>query len=249
MSNDPPNPPSRWSIAFDRVVAFIPTIMTILLIVIVLIFVGVIIYAIFKVDVEGGFLRALEQIEFARGLITFLIAIATVAIAIILALSAIISGGTEQEQKERFGRGKEVLAVLVGVLGTIVGFYFGAEKGSQSNANRGNSNVSQTQGPQITAANFSNEQPKRGDTISITSFVTGGKSPYTYSITFDPNISPGAIKDVLSQDGIIKQDIAIPSTIAIEKDTPVKFQIEVKDGEGKSATYNKDGARRLTLKP
>jgi len=141
------------------------------------------------------------------------------------------------------------LAILVGVLGTIVGFYFGAERGSQSNANRGNSNVSQTQGLQITPAIFSNEQPKRGDTISITSSVTGGKAPYTYSITFDSNITPGAIKDVPSQDGSIKQDIAIPSTIAIEKDTSVKFQIEVKDSEGKSATYNKDGARKLTVKP
>jgi hypothetical protein len=60
----------------------------------------------------------------ARGLITTLIAIVTVAIAIILTLSVVLSSASDY--KERFALGKEILTILIGVLGTIVGFYFGS---------------------------------------------------------------------------------------------------------------------------
>jgi PASTA domain/Putative Ig domain len=71
------------------------------------------------------FLLTLADKRVARGLITFLIAIATVGIAMILAISTVIlTEGAEGDK--RFDRGKQVLSVLIGVLGTIVGFYFGS---------------------------------------------------------------------------------------------------------------------------
>ena len=60
----------------------------------------------------------------ARGLITFLVAIVTVSIAIMLTLSAVLSNSADY--KERFALGKEILTIFIGVLGTIVGFYFGS---------------------------------------------------------------------------------------------------------------------------
>jgi hypothetical protein len=74
---------------------------------------------------NAGFLTSLASKEVARGLITFLIAITTVGIAVILALSTIILKGGDEDDK-RFDRGKQVLTMLIGVLGTIVGFYFGS---------------------------------------------------------------------------------------------------------------------------
>lgn len=71
------------------------------------------------------FLIALSNKEVARGLITFLIAIATVGIALILAISTLVITEGPDDDK-RFDRGKQVLSVLIGVLGTIVGFYFGS---------------------------------------------------------------------------------------------------------------------------
>lgn len=59
----------------------------------------------------------------ARALITLLFAVGTIWIAVLLAVAALSSACS----KESFDRGKEVLTVLVGILGTIIGFYFGAE--------------------------------------------------------------------------------------------------------------------------
>ena len=58
----------------------------------------------------------------ARVLITFLVAVSTVAIAFLAILTAMVI----REYKERFALAKEILTLLVGILGTIVGFYFGA---------------------------------------------------------------------------------------------------------------------------
>lgn len=72
------------------------------------------------------FLLHLAEDKVARGLITFLIAISTVGIAIILAVSTVMGNGDDAAADKRFDRGKQVLSVMIGVLGTIVGFYFGS---------------------------------------------------------------------------------------------------------------------------
>lgn len=143
-------------------------------------------------------------------------------------------GGTGQADK-RFDRGKQVLTALIGVLGTIVGFYFGSSTEKQTTA------VTQSQGLTFAPANLSNSQPKKGEKITISSFVYGGKAPCTYSITFDTPLIP-AVKDIASPDGSIKQEIAMPATLHADKD--VKFQITVKDSDNKTADYNKDGAQK-----
>ena len=74
---------------------------------------------------KSGLFFKLADKDVARGLITFLIAIGTVGIAIILAISTIVLE-EDAESDKRFDRGKQVLTILIGVLGTIVGFYYGS---------------------------------------------------------------------------------------------------------------------------
>jgi hypothetical protein len=76
---------------------------------------------------HNGPLEELGNLEIARGLITFLIAFTTVGIALILTISTVVAQDS-QENDKRFDRGKQVLTTLIGVLGTIVGFYFAASK-------------------------------------------------------------------------------------------------------------------------
>ena len=62
----------------------------------------------------------------ARGLITLLFSVGTIWVIIQLAAYAISYSSSD----EQFQRGKDVLTVLVGIFGTIIGFYFGAEYGT-----------------------------------------------------------------------------------------------------------------------
>ena len=70
---------------------------------------------------KGLVLSKMGQIEFARGLITYLFAVVTIGTAVVLVVSALTTEETPAHER-RFERGKEILALLLGVFGTIVGF-------------------------------------------------------------------------------------------------------------------------------
>jgi hypothetical protein len=83
--------------------------------------------------IPNGPLELLGTLEIARGIITFLIAFTTVGIAVILTISTVVLQDSPENDK-RFDRGKQVLTVLIGVLGTIVGFYFAGSQGASAPA-------------------------------------------------------------------------------------------------------------------
>lgn len=115
-----------------------------------------------------GPLEELGNLENARGLITFLIAFTTVGIAIILTISAVVAQDSPENDK-RFDRGKQVLTTLIGVLGTIVGFYFAGIQGAGTPASS----------PAITSAALpsGNVGTKYADTQLL---ETGGTPPFKW---------------------------------------------------------------------
>lgn len=190
------------------------------------------------------FIKSLQDITIARGLITFLVAITTMGIALILTISTTVFGTADDNSEDKFfDRGKQVLSVLIGVLGTIVGFYFGSSPYSASNQPT-MSKESHTLA--IAPANISDAQPQKGETITISSFVSGGKAPYRYSITFSPPNVISDVKDITSADGFIKQDFAVPGLLDADKD--LKYQIYVRDSENNTEGYNTDGAQKISLR-
>jgi cytochrome c len=82
----------------------------------------------------GRLLQDLKDPEVARGLITFLVTLTTVAIALTYAFYAMFGGNDAQNNfqagilKDRFTFGMPILTALIGVLGTVLGFYFGQAK-------------------------------------------------------------------------------------------------------------------------
>jgi hypothetical protein len=174
-----------------------------------------------------GRLEDLAQLEVARGLITFLVTLGTVAIAIMLSLTAILT----RDFDKRIVVGKEILTILVAVLGTIVGFYYGAtaakpaEPGGANNAN--NRPAISVEAPKLTRGS--------DGALTLTANLTGGTKPYQYSVKFSPE-TIGPI-DNKQTDGQISAPVTLPSPAPKE----ITVFIQGKDQNGGEFSFNKDG--------
>jgi len=85
-----------------------------------LIVAGAIVYGLFF---NQSFFKLMAGSDQARGLITFLFAFATIAIIILIAITTFWM--SKEEVEVRFNKAKDLLTIIIGVLGTILGFYFG----------------------------------------------------------------------------------------------------------------------------
>jgi hypothetical protein len=186
---------------------YIPTALFALLGIIIL---GLIVYGITQKDQK--FLTNLANKEVARGLITFLIAIATVGIAIILAISTLVLTEGDAGDK-RFDRGKQVLSVLIGVLGTIVGFYFGAETASPKQPTP--TEQTQTSAPKITTTTLPDGAVNKAYP-STTLQTTSVTPPLKWSVT--PALPAGLTLDATAG------TISGTPTATMPK-TPFKFTV------------------------
>ena len=169
--------------------------------IVLLVILGILIAIIFAtVSSSGGeFLLKLKDIETARGLITFLVVVTPISIALILSVYVMASNEDIVAIKERFTYAKDVLAILVGILGTVLGFYYGA-------LNKGDEQT------------FSIDAQFPGN--QIIAHISGATPPYRYKIIFPGEQSKNASQKV-SKDGWITE--ALPSTL--KKDDSIQFDI------------------------
>jgi hypothetical protein len=144
---------------------------------------------------KGRVLTGMGRATFARGLITYLFAVVTIGTAVVLVLSALI--GIE---KERFDSGKEVLGLLLGVFGTIVGFYFASEL-SQADERRLSAS------PVLVSAS----EASQGSPLTVTVSVQGGMPPYRFAVTVAEEL-PDDFPEIARPDGWILKTIEIPAT-------------------------------------
>lgn len=80
----------------------------------------------FLFGLQDTFIDKMATIGSARGLLTFLFGISTVGIAVIIVIANFLSSERGEELGQRVQHGKDVLTILIGVFGAILGFYFGA---------------------------------------------------------------------------------------------------------------------------
>src|SRR5262245_4585535 len=81
-------------------------------------------YGLFK---NSAFYVSLKDTDQARGLITFLFVLSTSAVILLTAI-AIFWMDKGEDLKDRFAFAKDLITIVVGILGTIMGFYFGLQK-------------------------------------------------------------------------------------------------------------------------
>ncbi len=126
----------------------------------------------------------LSDPAFARGLITFIICMSTIGLAFMLVYQAFFA---EESDDNRFRRAREIFAGLMGILGTIVGFYFGSA-------------TTESLAPQAATLQI-------GDT-EIVSYITGGTPPYRLTLAIEGqyvDTSPLKIsKSFISEDGWVR---------------------------------------------
>jgi len=121
--------------------------------------------------IDHGVLSGMGRTDFARGLITYLFAIVTIGIAVALVLSALINPQSSPEHDARFQQGKEILALLLGVFGTMVGFYFGSETVAASKAE---------QLLQVSTLDIAPQPVSPTGSFTFRGVVRGGTAPYRF---------------------------------------------------------------------
>jgi hypothetical protein len=171
---------------------------------------------------KGLVLTRMGQVEFARGLITYLFAVVTIGTAVVLVVSALTSEETPAHE-QRFQRGKEILSLLLGVFGTIVGFYFGSEVTSKAGA--------EERMIKVIPIRLSATTVPPGGQFTLTTYVAGGKTPYKYGVGFDSDdIKPAEPVDA---SGWIIKTLAAPKST---EEKAVTAHVVVEDADGHSTT-------------
>ena len=201
----------------ETLLSFVNPIVFIALLILIAVFV-LIGSAIFGFD--KGVLVSMGRTDYARGLITYLFAVVTIGTAVVLVVSGLT--GTESEaHKERFQRGKEILSLLLGVFGTIVGFYFGSEV-SGDHLKRTSLHVAT---PHLSAVSGNS-----GSQITLSSFLDGGTPPYSVTVAFDDD-KPGPIEKV-DANGWYSKTVTLPSA---PQQKAVTLHLIATDSEGSHA--------------
>jgi hypothetical protein len=165
---------------------------------------------------DSGVLERMSEVRYARGVITYLFAVVTIGTAVVLVVSVLTQTGAAGQN---FTEAKDILGLLLGIFGTIVGFYFGQE----------NTKV-QTDATKLTASiNAIGAEALAGQPIMTASFAHGGKPPYTYSLRFGEE-DQGA--GTFEKNGWLLKEVLAPSTPA---DQPKQLALTVTDVSGSTA--------------
>lgn len=75
------------------------------------------------------FRASIANFEQARGMITFVVAVLAAAIILITMIAIFF---VDEKYVDRIDRARDLLTIVVGILGTIIGFYFGAGTQNQT---------------------------------------------------------------------------------------------------------------------
>jgi len=177
-------------------------------------------YSMFRDD--SGILGRMAEASFARGLITYLFAVVTIGTAVVLVVYS-LTGSISEVEKEKFQHAKEILSLLLGVFGTIVGFYFGSELAGSA-LKSDNELI-------LTVPLLDRSEVMSGEILTVTANIRGGTPPYLYGISIG-RTSSVKFTDVARNDGWIVTEVDAPK---VDRDTVTVLTLGVLDANNKSA--------------
>jgi hypothetical protein len=172
---------------------------------------------------DRGLLVNMVRHDYARGIVTYLFAVTTIGIAIVLVLFAILRKSSVETDK-RFQRGKEVLTLLLGIFGTIVGFYFASDvKGTPQ---------AETSVLQVTPPLLSKQIAVSRENITLTALANGGLRPYRYGVALGAETKI-QYEHSARTDGWVVHQLIAPEVSA---STSFDVKIGIEDSAGRIAT-------------
>lgn len=182
---------------------------------------------------EDTVLRYINDDAYARGTITLLFSLGTIGVAMIVTITGVwrVLAGQDASAKARFDRGKDVLAILVGILGTIIGFYFANSQDDDAGS------AIAIAGPEVEAA-------PSGEGLTLSLALAGGTPPYLYSLTFDPPVE-GDWENLTTESGLIRQDLGNASTVG--KNGSLGVTIDVRDD--RNVRFEHEASLKLPSSP
>ena len=172
---------------------------------------------------DKGVLFNMGRKDFARGLITYLFAVVTIGTAAILVLSALTGNSGNALDEKQFNEGKEILSLLLGIFGTIVGYYFGAESG------RG----PQPEGLKLSSLDVTPDKVQPGASVTAKAVVMGGVPPYRFGVAIG-NDSLVASESAPMSGWLMKE---VP-TRALAQGEPSVVRLMVSDAAGTHASQS-----------
>lgn len=195
---------------------------------------GIIFAWILKSGFTGEFFTSLANTEQVRGLVTFFFVLATTGIIVLFSLG-IFWLETNDDVTKRLAAAKDLLTIVIGVLGTIMGFYFGSATGEAAKMS-----ISALSPPVVHV----------GETPTITGHISGGTKPYKYTVAFsDPNkaLTDEQLKNLkfegTSTDGTVTIKMTPPPVTG-----PVTVNYELSATDDKSAKASSSGTFYLEPK-
>lgn len=177
---------------------------------------------------NAEFLTSISAPEQARGLITFLFSFSTVAIFLLIVV-CIFFFKTDELQK-RVDHAKDILSLIIGIFGTILGFYFGSMSNKSLEADKALYIANVHAEPNIATP---------GNTVTVTAAALGGTKPYTYDfMAVDSTGNAGVStekKDVPvdKATGALTQPIEIPATAGTP--SSITYTFTLRDANKSSA--------------
>lgn len=177
---------------------------------------------------NSSFVFALGNNDNARGLITFLFGFSTIALFIFFGIATFWV--SVNELKDRFDRAKDILGLIIGIFGTILGFYFGSLGTPHGQAGGAAIVVSAP----LVSVSFGDKDKK------IVADVIGGKAPLIYEIKFTDLKTSQPIEGLANEpskkveNGKIEKTVTLPD---LPPDTIIHYSILVRDADGVQSEY------------
>lgn len=166
-----------------------------------------------------GMLNNLSNRSYARGLITYLFAIGTIGAIAVTLLYALLN---KEADSNHFTHAKDLLSILIGVFGTIIGFYFGTDAADTT--------VKQTEIKVIPIKKIDDSLALEKN-YPYTTAINGGQYPYNFNIS----LSGKTVAEGFT-DGLIETNIFLDSSFASINEQSSDLILKITDNTSKVKT-------------